>query len=226
MSEAEIVTHRESPKSSPPSFDRAFCAELERLFAWRRDVRRFTSLPLADGVLEDLVALTAFAPSVGFSQPTRFVRVSDAARRAAVIADYERCNAEAARRYAGERQSTYARLKLAGLREAPVHLAAFVDTATPRGEGLGRASMPEMLAYSTVLAVHTLWLAARARGIGVGWVSIVEPLAIARILDVPAAWSLVAYLCIGYPQEEHRDRELARAGWERDASEASTLVER
>lgn len=213
-------------RADSPSFDRAFCEDLQRLFEWRRDVRRFTARPLDENALEGLVALTASAPSVGFSQPSRFVRVSDPTRRAAVIAEYERCNADAATHYVGERHRTYVSLKLAGLREAPVHLAVFVDTATPRGEGLGRASMPEMLAYSTVLAVHTLWLAARARGIGVGWVSIVEPRAIARMLDVPDTWSLVAYLCIGYPQEEHLDRELARAGWESADSEATTLVER
>jgi len=218
--------HDMTSHASPPLFDREFCSGLERLFAWRRDVRRFTTQPLAEGLLEELIALTALAPSVGYSQPSRFVRVSDAARRAAVAAEYERCNAAAAQRYEGGRHATYVALKLAGLREAPTQLAAFVDTATLRGEGLGRASMPEMLAYSTVLAVHTLWLAARARGIGVGWVSIVDPATVARILDVPPAWSLVAYLCIGYPQEQHLDRELARAGWESADNETTTLVER
>jgi 5,6-dimethylbenzimidazole synthase len=102
----------------------------------------------------------------------------------------------------------------------------FVDDATPRGAGLGRRTMPEMLAYSTVIAVHTFWLAARARGIGAGWVSILDPLAIARIVDVPPAWRLVAYLCVGYPEEEHRDRELVRARWERDDPAVATMLER
>ena len=212
--------------SSSPSFDRAFCDDLERLFAWPRDVRRFSSCPLPSGALEQLVALTAYAPPVGYSQPSRFVSVCDTARRTAVIDDYERANAEAEATYPNARRATYTALKLAGLREAPVHLAVFVDTATTRGEGLGRRSMPEMLAYSTVLAVHTFWLAARARGIGVGWVSIVDPSVVARVLDVPAAWSLVAYLCVGYPQEEHLDRELSRNGWEDAESAATTLVER
>jgi len=166
--------------SSSPSFDRAFCDDLERLFAWPRDVRRFSSCPLPSGALEQLVALTAYAPPVGYSQPSRFVSVCDTARRTAVIDDYERANAEAEATYPNARRATYTALKLAGLREAPVHLAVFVDTATTRGEGLGRRSMPEMLAYSTVLAVHTFWFAARARGIGVGWVSIVDPGVVAR----------------------------------------------
>jgi 5,6-dimethylbenzimidazole synthase len=86
--------------------------------------------------------------------------------------------------------------------------------------------MPEMLAYSVVCSVHTLWLAARARGIGVGWVSILDPETIARILDVPPSWQLVAYLCIGYPEEEHLDRELERAGWESADMHAVEILER
>ena len=35
-----------------------------------------------------------------------------------------------------------------------------------------------------------------------------------QILDVPHDWMLVAYLCIGYPEEEHLDPELVRAGWQ------------
>ena len=82
------------------------------------------------------------------------------------------------------------------------------------GAGLGRRTMPEMLAYSVVGAVTTLWLAARAHGIGLGWVSILDPVAADRTLEVPETWRLVGYLCLGYPVEEHTDPELARAGWQ------------
>jgi 5,6-dimethylbenzimidazole synthase len=83
--------------------------------------------------------------------------------------------------------------------------------------------MPETLAYSVVAAVQTLSLAARAEGIGVGWVSIVDPERIHEILAVDGSWRLIAYLCVGYPIEEHEDRELARVGWE-DADPASTVL--
>ncbi|MGH7684889.1 MAG: 5,6-dimethylbenzimidazole synthase, partial [Vulcanimicrobiaceae bacterium] len=202
-------------------FDDAFRADLKRLFAWRRDVRRFRREPIAEDILRELVQVTAFAPSVGYSQPSRFVRVEDVGRRDAIIAEYERCNRDAAHGYASEEHERYVGLKLAGLREAPVHLAVFVDAQTSRGRGLGRQTMPETLAYSTVLAIHTLWLHARAIGIGVGWVSILDPAAVARILEVPTAWSFVAYLCLGYPEEEHVDRELTRAGWESEDRDAT-----
>ena len=74
--------------------------------------------------------------------------------------------------------------------------------------------MPEMIEYSAVTAVHTIWLAARADGIGVGWVSIVEPASIAAILDVPSHWKFIAYLCLGFPQTEDDVPDLARKGWE------------
>jgi 5,6-dimethylbenzimidazole synthase len=207
-------------------FDDGFRDELAQLFAWRRDVRRFRAEPVSDEIVEQLVATTAFAPSVGYSQPSRFVRVDDLGRRAQIVAEYERSNAKAAEQYDGEQYDRYIGMKLAGLREAPVHLGVFVDTETPRGAGLGRQTMPETLAYSTVLAIHTLWLMARAMGIGVGWVSILDPAEVTRILDVPAEWSFVAYLCLGYPQEEHLDRELVRAGWESGDSSATRLHRR
>ncbi len=199
---------------TPPRFDAAFRAELETLMRWRRDVRRFRTDAVPADLLHDLLMLAALAPSVGNSQPWRFVLVEDAARRADVIADFERCNAEALADYEGERADTYASLKLAGLREAPVHLAVFCDEATARGQGLGRKTMPEMLAYSVVGAINALWLAARAAGIGLGWVSILDPDVVRNVLDVPEEWSLVGYLCLGYPEEEHIVPELQRAGWE------------
>jgi 5,6-dimethylbenzimidazole synthase len=116
--------------------------------------------------------------------------------------------------YDGERAALYSRLKLAGLEDAPEQLAVFCDMNTETGHGLGRQTMPEMLEYSAVIAVHTLWLAARAYGLGVGWVSILDPAEVKRVLATPDSWKLIAYLCIGYPEEEHQDPELARYDWE------------
>ena len=90
------------------------------------------------------------------------------------------------------KKKTYMGLKLAGLKEAPVHLAVFSDEGTPTGGGLGRQTMPETLRYSVVAAVQTMWLAARAEGLGMGWVSIFDPEEVTRSLDVPAGWKLIA----------------------------------
>lgn len=209
-----------------PFFDERFQAELRELFRWRRDVRHFLPEPLRPGTLEAVLADAALAPSVGYSQPWRFVLVEDAARRAAVQADFERCNGEALASYAGSRRAAYAALKLAGLREAPVQLAVFADVGGEAGHGLGRRTAPQTLAYSVVGAVSLFWLAARARGVGVGWVSILDHAAVASLLEVPASWSLVAYLCVGYPQREDDVPELARRAWQVPVAAAATLYRR
>lgn len=209
-----------------PVFDAAFRRRLDELFYWRRDVRRFRQDPVAIESIEDLLRVAAHAPSVGNSQPWRFVSVESAARRQAVIASFNLCNAAALDAYEGERAALYARLKLAGLREAPVHLAVFCDHATGAGDGLGRRTMPEMLDYSAVCAVNTFWLAARAHGLGVGWVSIIDPLEVARCLDAPESWRLIAYLCVGFPEAEHVDPELERYGWQAHQAQNATLHRR
>jgi 5,6-dimethylbenzimidazole synthase len=197
------------------SFDDVFRARLRELLIWRRDVRRFRSDPLAPGTLERLIETACLAPSVGLSQPWRFVIVDDPARRRAVLENFKSCNADALQSYAGDLAARYVELKLAGIREAPSQLAVFADTATAAGHGLGRRTMPEMAEYSVVAAVCTMWLAARAEGIGMGWVSILDPAHVGRILEIPDAWRFIGYFCLGYPQAEDDSPELERAGWER-----------
>ena len=203
------------PHATGPVFDDAFRALLLDLFRWRRDVRRFRSEPVPAGLLDRLLDIASLAPSVGLSEPWRVVTVDDPARRAAVRASFEACNAQAlAAQTLASQAAAYARLKLAGLDEAPCQIAVFAEPDPGQGRGLGRATMPETTAYSAVMAVHTLWLAARALGLGLGWVSILDPAAVAAALDVPPDWSLVGYFCLGYPQSEGTMPELERLGWE------------
>jgi 5,6-dimethylbenzimidazole synthase len=202
------------PAETAPVFGNEFRTSLEDLFLWRRDVRRFRPDPVSDTLVGSLLELAALAPSVGNSQPWRFVSVDTQRLRGEIIANFNLCNAAALACYEGDRAALYARLKLAGLNEAPVHLAVFCDHATQAGLGLGRKTMPEALDYSVVAAVHTFWLAARTHGLGVGWVSILDPLGVAGTLSVPSAWKLIAYLCVGFPQEDHMDPELQRHHWQ------------
>jgi 5,6-dimethylbenzimidazole synthase len=199
-------------------FDADFQAEFAELVAWRRDVRRFRSEAVPEETLEHLFRLAELSPSVGNCQPTRLVRVDDENRREAVRQNFEAANRKALLAYDGERAQLYASLKLAGLREAPIHLAVFCDDATEQGHGLGARTMPETRRYSAVCALHTVWLAARAHGLGVGWVSILDPGRLAEALDVPRDWSFIAYLCVGWPQEERLTPELERAGWQARAA--------
>lgn len=204
-------------KPVPPvhlPFDRTFRATFRDLVLWRRDVRRFRRDPVDDKLLDDLIEIATHAPSVGFSQPWRFVKVKSPERRRAVCESFARANDRALQGYDGDQKKNYMGLKLAGLEEAPIHLAVFSDESTPTGSGLGRATMPETLRYSVVAAIQTMWLAARAEGLGMGWVSIFDPAEVKRALAVPDGWKLVAYLDLGWPAEEHLDPELERHHWE------------
>lgn len=209
-----------------PVFDDAFRAQLLELFRWRRDVRRFRSDPVPASVLDRLLEVASLAPSVGLSEPWRVVTVDDPGRRATVRASFEACNARALADQPGGRAASYAGLKLAGLDEAPCQFAVFAEPDPGQGHGLGRATMPETTTYSAIMAVHTLWLSARASSLGLGWVSILDPAVVAVALDVPAAWTLIGYFCLGYPQAEDRAPELERLGWEHRRPTRFTVVRR
>lgn len=214
------------PVADAPVFDEAFRAKLLDLFKWRRDVRSFRRDPVPAGLLDELLETATLAPSVGLSQPWRFVLVDDLVRRAAVRASFEVCNAEALAKQDETRAGLYARLKLAGLDEAPCQIAVCVEAAPAQGHGLGRNSMPETTAYSAVMAIYTLWLAARAVGLGVGWVSILDPVAVMAALDVPKSWTLIGYFCLGYPAAESDTPELERLGWEYRRPPKPNIVQR
>ncbi len=196
------------------------------LLRWRRDVRHFADRPIAEVDLAAVLETAMLAPSVGNAQPWRIVRVRSAECRAAIAAHVDAANAQAADRYVGEAAQAYRALKLHGIRAAPELLAVFCDERPEAGHGLGIATMPEMLRYSCVTAIHTLWLAARVRGIGLGWVSILEPAAIVPLLAVPPDWTLIGLLCLGYPAEPSDIPELERRGWQAREALAERLFYR
>lgn len=198
-------------------FDDAQADTLEAILRWRRDVRHFLDRPVDDAVLARLAEVMAMAPSVGNSRPWRVIRVEDRALRAAVRADFRRCDEVAAGDYADDQAAAYRALKLAGLDVAPVQLAVFTHIDPVEGHGLGRRTMPETLRQSTAMAIHTLWLAARAANLGIGMVSILDPQAMERLFAVPQDWVFTAYLCLGHAEWDDDTPLLHRAGWQENA---------
>jgi 5,6-dimethylbenzimidazole synthase len=191
-------------------------AAVYRAIATRRDVRRgFIDRPLPDELLQRLLAAAHSAPSVGLMQPSRFIVIRELATRTAVHDIFARANAQAAATYEGTQAAQYAGLKLEGILEAPQNLCVLCDTRSERGHRLGRHTMPETAAYSTVCAVQNLWLAARAEGVGVGWVSILDPASLRAVLRIPEHILPVAYLCVGYVDAFAAEPELERTGWEK-----------
>ena len=141
---------------------------LNDILRWRRDVRHFRTDPIPEPVIDRLSAALDMAPSVGNSRPWRVLRVKNERLRGRVQDVFEASNRVAATGHDEAARAAYIQLKLAGLRDAPLHLAVFTKTAPVEGRGLGRRTMPETLQFSTAMAIHTLWLVARAENIGPG----------------------------------------------------------
>ncbi|MBY0612933.1 MAG: 5,6-dimethylbenzimidazole synthase [Beijerinckiaceae bacterium] len=210
--------------SPAPHFDDAFRGTLEQLLVWRRDVRHFRTDSVPAALIDRLLDLAQLSPSVGNSQPWRWIDVRSNEARSAVRESFLRCNAEALAMQPADRRGLYARLKLAGLEAAPRQFAVCCETETGQGHGLGRRTMPEMLEYSAVSSIFTFWLAARSVGLGVGWVSILDRAEVEAALHLPTTYRLVAYLCVGWPQEDHADPELERLGWQERTSAGRQIL--
>jgi 5,6-dimethylbenzimidazole synthase len=207
-------------------FSQDFQSELNQLMKWRRDVRHFKPDTVDPDVLKTCLDAFSLAPSVGLSEPWRIVAVNSPQARQKSLDNFKATNADALANYKGERAKLYASMKLSGMRDAPVQLAIFCADDTPKGSGLGAQTMPEMRRYSVVSAIMSFWLATRAHGLGVGWVSILEPKQLRHDLDLPDTWSLVAYLCIGWPKQDTLTPELETVGWEMRDAKLTTLIER
>jgi nicotinate-nucleotide--dimethylbenzimidazole phosphoribosyltransferase len=188
---------------------------LYRVVSARRDVRRFRPDPVPDDVLGRVLGAAHAAPSVGHSQPWRFlvVRDPDIRDRAAVMTDRERMRQaallepDAARRLLD--------LQLEGVREAPLGVVVCCDRRTPAAGVLGRATFPDADLWSCAAAIQNLWLAARAEGLGMGWVTLFRPLELAELLGLPDGVVTLGWLCLGWPDERPPSPGLERAGWSR-----------
>ena len=189
-------------------------AAVYRAIETRRDVRsQFLPTPLPDDLVQRLLKAAHSAPSVGFMQPWNFVLVRREETKARVADAFARANAEAAAMFEDERQAAYLRLKLEGIRQAPLSICITCDPTRGGKVILGRTHNLRMDAYSTVCAVQNLWLAARAEGVGVGWVSIFHEDEVKAILGIPAHVQIIAWLCVGYVDKLYTEPELALKGW-------------
>ncbi|GAA0970318.1 5,6-dimethylbenzimidazole synthase [Nocardioides aquaticus] len=183
--------------------------------AARRDVRRFRPDPVDPETVRRVLAAAHMAPSVGHSQPWRFIVVSDPATRdrAARMADEQRLRQ--ARQMDPEAGRRLLDLQLEGIREAPLGVVVACDRRTAAAGVLGRATFPDADMWSCACAIQNLWLAARAEGLGVGWVTLFEQHDLEALVGVPDGVVTLGWLCLGWPDERPPAPGLERAGWSR-----------
>lgn len=185
---------------------------LQAIFSSRRDVRghHFIDKEIEDEALRSILEAAISAPSVGFSQPWKFVIVQDPAKREEIYNEFVRENAKASKMFEGN--VLYDTLKLEGIKESALNIAVLYKK--PTKTVLGQTTQKKMGEYSVVCAIQNLWLMARAYNIGVGWVSILRAKKVKKILGIGDEYKLIGYLTMGYVNEFLDEPELLRLGWE------------
>lgn len=186
-------------------------AAIYRAIAERRDMRHFLPDAVDAAVLARLLEAAHRAPSVGFMQPWRFLRIADSELRRKIhaLVEQERaCTAQAL----GERSDEFMRLKVEGILECgELLVAALMDRREQHV--FGRRTLPEMDLASVACAIQNLWLAARAEGLGLGWVSLFDPEALCKLLHMPEGGKPVAVLCLGHVESFYDKPMLEQQGW-------------
>jgi 5,6-dimethylbenzimidazole synthase len=202
-------------------FSDAECAAIYRAIYERRDMRHFLSDPIDPEILTRLLDAAHHAPSVGFMQPWRFIRISCPDLRKAIhgLVEQERIRTAKA---LNERENEFMKLKVEGIMECPVVLVAAL--CEQRDQYIfGRHTLPGTDLASLACAIQNIWLAARAEGLGLGWVSMFEPEALKNLLNIPLDSQPIAILCLGHVDKFYDKPMLEQEHWE-DSKDLNTLL--
>ena len=201
MSYLDVMSYTEQEK-----------ATVYRVIKERRDMRHFTKEPVSPEILRNLMQAAQLAPSVGFMQPWRFIRITDPAIRNQIY-DLAQAEIKLTGEQIEDKKTTYATLKLEGIKDcAEIWVAALMEGREKYI--LGRRTMPEMDLASLSCAIQNIWLAARAESIGMGWVSFFQPDDLAKLLAMPEDSYPAAVLCIGHVDAFYDKPLLEQAGWD------------
>ena len=200
-----------TPETPSHAFSEAERAAVYRAIHERRDMRHFSGGTVPEDVLLRLLRAAHHAPSVGFMQPWRFIRIKRKDLREGIHALVEQERVRTAEAL-GERQDDFMKLKVQGVLDA----AEVLVIAMPPGREahvFGRRTLPEMDIASAACAIENLWLAARAEGLGMGWVSIFDPQELAQLLHMPDGAHPLGVLCLGPVQAFYSEPMLQQEKW-------------
>jgi len=196
-------------------------AAVYRVIYERRDMRHFLPDPVDPEILSRLLDAAHHAPSVGFMQPWRFIRISSPDLRKQIHALVEQERVMTAKALL-EKEDAFMKLKVEGVLEcSEVLVAALCER---REEAVfGRRTLPEMDFASLVCAIQNIWLAARAEGLGLGWVSLFDPAALKSLLNMPEDSQPVAILCLGHVEQFYPKPMLELERWS-DRKDINTVL--
>ena len=187
----------------------------------RRDIRgnNFLSTKIKKKDIHKILDAGIHAPSVGFSQPWKFLVIQDDEVKQKVYENFNQAY-DKSKKYFKNRE-LYTKLKLEGIKETPINIAVFYKKTTKKV--LGQTSSKKMGEYSVVCAIQNMWLMARALNIGLGWVSIIDHKKVQKTLKVSSKYKLVGYLCVGYPKKFLDTPELETLKWEKKKTKKKVI---
>lgn len=196
---------------SATPYSQAEISAVYRAIFERRDMRHFLPDAIEPEILQRLLLAAHHAPSVGFMQPWRFIRITSQQLRTQIhtLVEKERLLTAQA---LNERGEDFMALKVEGILECgEVLIAALCEQREKHI--FGRRTLPEMDVASLSCAIQNMWLAARAEGLGMGWVSIFEPDELKKLLKMPEDAKPLAILCLGHVEQFYEKPMLEQELW-------------
>jgi nitroreductase len=141
----------------------------------RRSIRKYTSEPVDDGIIDQIIEIGTYAPSGLNNQPWKFVVVKDRTILDKIA-----------------KQTSYSKI----IKKAPVCIAVFLD------QNLSYDRVKDILGIGActeniMLAIHTL-------GLGGVWLGEIlkNRDKVEKILEVPENCELMAVVALGHPDEQ------------------------
>ena len=194
---------------------------LNDIIVSRRDIRgnNFTRKKVKNKKLNKIIRAGLNAPSVGFSQPWKFIIIENKKIRNKIFNNFNN-EYNKSKKYFKNRP-IYNSLKLEGIKETQTNIAIYYKKSNKKI--LGQTTQEKMGEYSVVCAIQNMWLMARSLNIGIGWVSILNPKKINKILKVPKNYKLIGYLCVGYSKKFLDTPELETIKWKKKKNLKKTI---
>jgi coenzyme F420-0:L-glutamate ligase / coenzyme F420-1:gamma-L-glutamate ligase len=177
----------------------------------RRTIRAFTAEPVDGRAVRRAVATALTAPAPHHSQPWRFVILSSATARSALLdAMREAWVADLRRDGFTDEQITRRVRRGEPLRQAPLIVVPCLvaDAAHDYPDERRSAAEQAMFVVSMGAAVQNLLIALAVEGLGSAWISstlFCQDVA-ARAMDLPDGWRPMGAIAVGHPAEQARPR--------------------
>ncbi len=190
--------------------------DLQHFLRTRRSIRRFTTDPVPDSVIQTILATATFAPSAHNRQPWRFVVITDCAIKhalaEAMALDFERDLTRD--NLSPEKIQAQIKRSKERITSAPVAILLCLDMSEMDLYPDEKRNHAEyiMAVQSVAAAGVQLLLAAHAEGLGGVWACwpLFAQETIQKTLNISETWEPQAIMFVGYPVDipEARERKL------------------